>query len=68
MRGKLSSFLIELAEVGDLPSHPPVIKVVDVVLQVHKIATGPNEEGAEPGGEQFNGVFLTMPNCVSLRI
>ena len=66
--GKLGSFLIELTEMGDLPSQPPVVKVADVMLQVHEVAAGPNEEGAEPGREQFDGIFLAMPNCVSLRI
>ena len=66
--GELSSFLIELVEAGDLPSQPPVVKVADVVLQVHEVTTWPNKEGAEPGGERLNGVFLAMPNCVSLRI
>ena len=65
---KFGSFLIKLAEVGDLPSQPPVIKVTDVTLQVHKVTGGPNEEGTEPGGEQLDGVFLAMPNRVSLRI
>ena len=53
---------------GNLPSHPPVVKVFDFMLQVHKVATRPEEEGAEPSGEWFNGVFFAMPNCVSLRI
>ena len=66
--GELSGFLIELVEAGDLPSQPPVVKVADVPLQVHEVTAGPNEEGVEPGGERFDGVFLTMPNCVSLRI
>ena len=66
--GKLGSFLIELAEAGNLPSQPPVVKVANVVLQVYKVTAGPDEEGAEPGGERFDGVFLAMPNCVSLRI
>ena len=35
---------------------------------MHEVTAGPNEEGVEPSGEQFNGVFLTMPNRVSLRI
>ena len=68
LRGKLGSFLIEFAEAGDLPSQPPVIKVADVPLQVHEVTAGPNEEGAEPGGERFDGVFLAMPNRVSLHI
>ena len=66
--GELCSFLIELAEASNLPSQPPVIKVADVVLQVHEVTAGPDEEGTEPGGERFNGVFLAMPNCVSLHI
>ena len=66
--GKLGGFLIELAEASDLPSQPPVVKVADVVLEVYEVAAGSNEEGAEPGGEWFNGVFLAMPNRVSLRI
>jgi hypothetical protein len=65
---ELCSFLIELAEVGNLPSQPPVVKVTDVMLQVHEVTAGPDEEGMEPGGEWFDGVFLAMPNRVSLRI
>ena len=53
---------------GDLSSHPPVIKVFNVALQVHKIAAGPNEEGTEPSGERLNGVFFTMSDHVSLCI
>ena len=68
MRRKLCGFLVELMEAGDLPSHPPVIKVFNVVLQVHKIAAGPNEEGAEPSGERLNGVFFAMSDHVSLCI
>ena len=67
-RSELCGFLIELMEAGDLPSQPPVIKVADVMLQVHEVTAGPDEEGTEPGREWFDGVFLTMPNCVSLRI
>jgi hypothetical protein len=67
-RSDLGSFLIELAEMGNLPSQPLVVKVTDVMLQVHEVTAGPNEEGAEPGGERFNRVFLAMPNCVSLHI
>ena len=66
--GELCSFLIELMEAGNLPSQPSVVKVADVTLQVHEVTAGPNKEGTEPGGEQFNGVFLAMPNHVSLRI
>ena len=66
--GELSSFLIELAEASDLPSQPPVVKVADVALEVYEVTARPNEEGAEPGREQFDGVFLTMPNRVSLHI
>ena len=66
--GKFGSFLIELAEVGDLPSQPPVVKVANVMLQVHEVTAGPDEEGVEPGGEWFDGVFLAMPNRVSLCI
>ena len=53
---------------GDLPSQPPVIKVFDFALQVYKVAAGPKEEGVEPGGDWFDGVFFAMPNCVSLHI
>ena len=67
-RGKFSGFLIELAEAGDLPSQPPVVKVADVTLEVHEVTGRPDEEGAEPGGKWFDGVFLVMPNRVSLRI
>ena len=38
------------------------------MLEVYEVAARSNEEGAEPSGEQFDGVFLAMPNCVSLRI
>ena len=55
-------------EASNLPSQPPVVKVADVVLQVHKVTAGPDEEGTEPGGKQFNRVFFAMPSCVSLRI
>ena len=65
---EFGGFLIELAETSDLPSQPPVIKVADVVLQVYEVTAGPDEEGAEPGREQLDGVFLAMPICVSLRI
>jgi hypothetical protein len=66
--GELSGFLIELAEVSNLPSQPPVIKVTDVTLEVHEVTARPNEEGVEPGKEWFDGIFLAMPNCVSLCI
>ena len=33
---------------------------------MHEVATGPDEEGAEPGREWFNGVFLAVAHCVSL--
>ena len=65
---KFGSFLIELAEASNLPSQPPVVKVADVALQVHKVAAGPDKEGTEPAWERFNGIFLAMPNCVSLCI
>ena len=65
---EFGSFLVELAEVGNLPSQPPVIKVADVALQVYEVTAGPDEEGAKPGEEQFDGIFLAMPNHVSLRI
>jgi hypothetical protein len=65
---ELGGFLIELTEASNLPSQPPVVKVTDVALEVHEVAARPNEEGAEPSGEWFNGVFLAMPNRVSLRI
>jgi hypothetical protein len=68
LQGEFGGFLIELAELSDLPSHPPVVKVFDFMLQVHKVAARPKEEGMEPCGEWFNGVFFTMPNCVSLHI
>ena len=66
--GKLGGFLIELVEASDLPSQPPVVKVADVALEVYEVAARPDEEGVEPGGEWFNGVFLAMPNHVSLCI
>ena len=66
--GELGGFLIKLVEASDLPSQPPVVKAADVALEVHKVTAWPNEEGAEPGGERFDGVFFAMPNCVSLRI
>jgi hypothetical protein len=62
---KFSSFLIELVVVSDLPSQPPIVLVADVMLQVHEVAAGPDEEGVEPGEEWFDGVFLTMPIRVS---
>ena len=68
LHSKLGSFLVEFVEAGDLPSQPPVVKVADVALQVHEVTAGPNEEGMEPGGEWLNGVFLAMPNHVSLHI
>ena len=58
-RGELGGFLIELAEASDLPSQPPVVKVTDVALEVYEVAARPDEEGTEPGGEWFNGVFVT---------
>ena len=67
-RGELSGFLIELTEASNLPSQPPVVKVADVMLEVHEVAAWPNKEGAKPGRERFNGVFFAMPNRVSLRI
>ena len=65
---ELGGLLLELVKAGDLPSQPPVVKVADVALEVYKVAAGPDEEGAEPGGEWFNGVLLAMPNRVSLCI
>ena len=53
---------------GDLLSHPPVIKVFNFMLQVDKVATGSKQQGSEPAREQLNGVFLAMPNSVSLHI
>jgi hypothetical protein len=61
-------FLVKFAEVGDLPGQPSVVKVFNFALQVHEVAAGPQEKGAEPGGNQFNRVFLAMPHCVSLCI
>ena len=66
--GEFGGFLIELVEVSHLPSQPPVVEVPDVMLQVHEVTGGPNEEGAEPGGKWLDGVFLAMPNRVSLCI
>ena len=66
--GKLDGFLIKLVKVGDLPSHPSVIKVFNFTLQVHKVATRPEKEGMEPGREWFDRVFFAMLNCVSLHI
>ena len=66
--GELGGFLIELMEVGDLPSQPPVVKVADVALEVYEVTAWSDEEGMEPGGEWFNGVFFAMPNRVSLCI
>ena len=66
--GKLGSFLIELVEVGNLPSQPPVVKVADVALEVHEVAGWPDKEGTEPSGEGFDRVLFAMPNCVSLCI
>ena len=67
-RGELGGFLIELSEASNLPSQPPVVKVADIMLEVYEVAAWSNEEGAKPGGERFDGVFLAMPNCVSLRM
>ena len=67
-RGEFGGFLIELAEASDLPSQPPVVKVADVALKMYEVAARSDEEGAEPGGKWFDGVFLAMPNRVSLRI
>ena len=67
-QGKLGGLLIKLTEVSDLLSHPLVVKVFDFMLQMHEVAVGPKEEGAEPGREQLNGVFFAMPNHVSLCI
>ena len=67
-RGELGSFLIELMEAGNLPSQPLVVKVTDVMLEVYEVTAWPDEEGTEPGGEWFNGVFFAMPNRVSLCI
>ena len=66
--GKLGGFLIKLMVASDLPSQPPVVKVADVMLQVYEVTAGPDEEGAEPGGKWFDGVFLAMPIRVSWRI
>ena len=55
-------------EAGDLPSQPPVVKVFDFALQVHKVTAGPKKEGVEPGGNWFDGVLLAVPHCVSLCI
>jgi hypothetical protein len=66
--GELGGFLIELTEASDLPSQPPVVKVADVALEEYEVAAGPDEEGTELGGEWFNGIFLAMPNRVSLCI
>ena len=52
---------------GDLPSQPPVIKVLDFTLQVREVTAG-TKEGAEPGRNWFDGVLLAMPNHVSLSI
>jgi hypothetical protein len=67
-QGELCSFGIELAETGDLPSQPPVVKVFNLALQVDKVTTGSEQEGPEPGGEWFDRDFLTMPNRVSLHV
>ena len=66
--GEFGGFLIKLAEASNLSSQPPVVKVADVALEVDEVAARPDEEGAEPGREWFNGVFLAMPNRVSLCI
>ena len=68
LRGKFSGFLIKLTEASDLPSQPPVVKVADVALEVYEVAAWSDEEGAEPGGEWFDGILFAMPNRVSLRI
>jgi hypothetical protein len=53
---------------GDLLSHPPVIKIFDFTLQVDEVAARSKQEGSEPAREWFDGVFLAMPNSVSLQI
>ena len=68
LSGELGGFLIELAEASDLPSQPPVVKVADVALKMYEVAARSDEEGVEPGGKWFDGVFLAMPNRVSLCI
>ena len=68
LQGEFSGLGIKLMEAGDLLSHPPVIKILNFALQVDEVTTGPKQEGPKPGEEWFNGVFLTMPNCVSLCI
>ena len=67
-RGEFGGFLIELAEAGDLPSQPPVVKVADIALEVYEVTGRPNEEGAELGREWFDGIFLAMPHHISLCI
>ena len=66
--GKLCGFGIKFMKVGDLPSHPSIVKVFDLTLQMDEVTTGPKQEEPEPCWEQFNGVLFTMPNCVSLCI
>ena len=68
LHGELCGFLIKLAEAENLPSEPPVVKVADVVLQMHQVTARPDEDGMEPGREWFDGIFLTMPNRLSLHI
>jgi hypothetical protein len=68
LQGEVGGFLVELTKTGDLPSQLPVIKVFDFMLQVRKVATRPKQEGAEPCWNWFDGVFLAMPNHVSLCI
>jgi hypothetical protein len=67
-QGEFSGLGIKLTEVSNLLSHPPVIKVLDFLLEVDEVTTWSKQEGPKPGREWFNRVFLAMPNHGSLRI
>ena len=41
LQSKFGGFDVKFAEAGDLLSHPPVIKIFNLMLQVDEVATGP---------------------------
>jgi hypothetical protein len=53
--------LIELMEMGDLPSHPPVVKVFDFAPQMHEIAAGPRRRAQNQAGSSSMGFSLPCP-------
>jgi hypothetical protein len=40
LQGEFCHFIIELVEAGVLLSHPPVIKIFDLALQMDEVTTG----------------------------